>query len=106
MIELVPRPSPNFATRVEAQPVDILLMHYTGMRTAIEAMERLCDAEARVSSHYTIDEDGTMLLELRVATPDLGKVIGKQGRTARSIRTLLAAAGMKQDKKIVFEIVE
>jgi len=53
-----------------------------------------------------IDEDGTLLLELRVATPDLGKVIGKQGRTARSIRTLLAAAGMKQDKKIVFEIVE
>lgn len=35
-------------------------MHYTGMRTAIEAMERLCDAEARVSSHYTIDEDGTI----------------------------------------------
>ena len=60
LIELVPRPSPNFAARVEAQPVDILLMHYTGMRTAIEAMERLCDAEARVSSHYTIDEDGTI----------------------------------------------
>jgi len=35
-------------------------MHYTGMRTAEEAMERLCDREARVSSHYTIDEDGTI----------------------------------------------
>ena len=35
-------------------------MHYTGMRTAIEALERLCAARARVSSHYTIDEDGTI----------------------------------------------
>ena len=35
-------------------------MHYTGMRTAIEALDRLCDAKARVSSHYTIDEDGTI----------------------------------------------
>ena len=53
-----------------------------------------------------IDEDGTLLLELRVATPDLGKVIGKQGRTARSIRTILASAGMKLNKRIVFEIIE
>lgn len=58
MIEIVPRPSPNFAARPSGQPVDILLMHYTGMRTANEALDRLCDAKARVSSHYTIDEDG------------------------------------------------
>lgn len=46
--------------RLEGQSVDILLMHYTGMRTAIEALDRLCDIEARVSSHYTVDEDGTI----------------------------------------------
>ena len=48
----------------------------------------------------------TTVLELKVARDDLGKVIGKQGRTARSIRTILASAGMKLKKRIVFEIIE
>jgi N-acetylmuramoyl-L-alanine amidase len=60
LIDIVPRPSPNFDTRPEGQVVDILLMHYTGMRTAQEALDRLCDKQARVSSHYTVDEDGTI----------------------------------------------
>ena len=46
------------------------------------------------------------VLELRVAPSDLGKVIGKQGRTARSIRTILAAAGMKLRKRFTLEILE
>ncbi len=53
-----------------------------------------------------VEGDQTTVLELRVAREDLGKVIGKQGRTARSIRTLLASAGMKLKKRIVFEIIE
>jgi len=53
-----------------------------------------------------VEEDQTTVLELRVAGDDLGKVIGKQGRTARSIRTILGAAGTKQQKRIVFEIIE
>lgn len=48
----------------------------------------------------------TTVLELRVAQSDLGKVIGKQGRTARAIRTLLGAAGMKLRKRFVLEILE
>lgn len=48
----------------------------------------------------------TTVLELRVSRDDLGKVIGKQGRTARSIRTILAAAGMKLRKRVVLEILE
>jgi len=48
----------------------------------------------------------TTVIELRVAQPDLGKVIGKQGRTAKSIRTLLSAAAMKQKKRAVLEILE
>jgi len=47
-----------------------------------------------------IEGEQTTVLELRVAQTDLGKVIGKQGRTARSIRTILSAAGMKLKKKI------
>ncbi len=46
------------------------------------------------------------VLELRVAPSDLGKVIGKQGRTARSIRTLLGAAGMKLNRRFQLEILD
>ncbi|MFY9557022.1 MAG: KH domain-containing protein [Blastocatellia bacterium] len=53
-----------------------------------------------------IDGDSTTVLELRVAPQDLGKVIGKQGRTARAMRTLLRAAGMKLRKRFVLEILE
>jgi uncharacterized protein len=48
----------------------------------------------------------TTVLELRVAPQDLGKVIGKQGRTARAIRTLLRAVGVKYGKRFLLEIVE
>jgi N-acetylmuramoyl-L-alanine amidase len=58
-LEIVERPSPNHDARAEG-PVDILVMHYTGMKTAEEALARLCDPEAKVSSHYTIDRDGTV----------------------------------------------
>ena len=53
-----------------------------------------------------IEGEQTTVLELKVARDDLGKVIGKQGRTARSIRTILAAAGMKLRKRVVLEILE
>jgi hypothetical protein len=45
-------------------------------------------------------------LELKVAKEDLGKIIGKQGRTAKSIRTILGAASAKENKRTVLEIVE
>ncbi|PYP85111.1 MAG: KH domain-containing protein [Blastocatellia bacterium AA13] len=53
-----------------------------------------------------VEGEATTVLELRVAQPDLGKVIGKQGRTARAIRTILSAAGMKLRKRFVLEILE
>lgn len=53
-----------------------------------------------------IEGEVTTVLELRVAPSDLGKVIGKQGRTARAIRTLLGASGMKMKKRFVLEILE
>lgn len=53
-----------------------------------------------------IDAEAAIVLELRVAPEDLGKVIGKQGRTARAMRTLLRAAGMKLRKRFVLEILE
>ena len=53
-----------------------------------------------------VEGEQTTVLELRVAQTDLGKVIGKQGRTARAIRTILGAAGMKMHKRFVLEILE
>lgn len=53
-----------------------------------------------------IEGEQTTVLELRVATEDLGKVIGKQGKTARAMRTILAGAGMKVRKRYVLEILE
>ena len=53
-----------------------------------------------------VEGEQTTVLELRVAPDDLGKVIGKQGRTARSIRTILSSSGMKLRKRVVFEIIE
>ncbi len=53
-----------------------------------------------------VDTDGTVLEELRVAQDDLGKVIGKQGRTARAIRTLLSVSARKLDKRARLEIIE
>ena len=51
-------PSPNWNAR--ALPVSMVVLHYTGMRTAAEALDRLTDAGAKVSAHYLIDEDGTV----------------------------------------------
>ncbi len=53
-----------------------------------------------------VDGEQTSVIELRVAKEDLGKVIGKQGRTARAIRTILGAASMKVRKRTVLEILE
>lgn len=50
--------SPNHDARPVGMPIDILVMHYTGMKTAEEALARLCDPQAKVSAHYTVDRDG------------------------------------------------
>lgn len=54
----VSRPSPNHDPRPAHVPVDMLVLHYTGMRTCADALDRLCDPAAKVSAHYLIDEDG------------------------------------------------
>jgi hypothetical protein len=53
-----------------------------------------------------VEGEQVTVLELKVAPSDLGKVIGKQGRTARSIRTILGAAGMKLSRRFTLEILE
>jgi len=53
-------PSPNFDSRPADGAVDMLVLHYTGMRSAADALDRMCDPAAKVSAHYMIDEDGTV----------------------------------------------
>jgi predicted RNA-binding protein YlqC (UPF0109 family) len=76
------------------------------MKELIEEIAKaLVDKPEEVVVH-AIEGEQTTVLELRVAQTDLGKVIGKQGRTARSIRTILGAAGMKLKKRFTLEILE
>jgi uncharacterized protein len=76
------------------------------MKELIEAIAKaLVDNPDQVTVRG-IEGEQVTVLELRVHPSDLGKVIGKQGRTARSIRTILNAAGMKLKKRFTLEILE
>lgn len=56
-LNIISLPSPNHDSR-EGVPIDMLVLHYTGMKTGAEAIDRLCDSEAKVSAHYVVEEDG------------------------------------------------
>jgi uncharacterized protein len=76
------------------------------MKQLIEDIAKaLVDIPEEVAVREVSGEQVTVL-ELKVAQSDLGKVIGKQGRTARSIRTILGAAGMKLNRRFTLEILE
>jgi len=76
------------------------------MKELVERMAKaLVDSPDDVSVNE-IDGEKTTVYELRVASSDLGKVIGKQGKTARAMRTILSASGTKIGKRCVLEILE
>ena len=76
------------------------------MKALVEAMAKaLVDKPEEVSVNE-IDGERTTVFELRVAPSDLGKVIGKEGKTARSMMTILSASGTKIGKRCVLEILE
>lgn len=77
-----------------------------GIKELVEEIAKaLVDTPAEVQVREVPGEQ-TTVLELRVAASDLGNVIGKQGRTARSIRTLMGAVGMKLNRRFSLEILE
>jgi len=76
------------------------------MKELIEAIAKALVDNADQVSVRAIEGEQVTVLELRVHPSDLGKVIGKQGRTARSVRTILNAAGMKLKKRFTLEILE
>jgi len=60
VVDVIDKPSPNHDARPGDGEIDILVLHYTGMKSAGEALARLCDPDAKVSAHYLIDEDGAI----------------------------------------------
>jgi len=76
------------------------------MKELIEYIAKALVDNPEEVSVTELEGEQTSVIELRVAKEDLGKVIGKQGRTARSIRTILGAASMKIKKRSVLEILE
>ena len=81
-------------------------MNDSSLKEVVESVAKALVDHPEEVTVTEIDEDATIVLELRVAPQDLGKVIWKQGRTARAMRTLLRAAGMKLRKRFVLEILE
>lgn len=74
-----------------------------------ELIEYIVKALVDNPDKVTVNEiagEKSMIFELRVGEGDLGKVIGKEGRTAKAIRTIITAAAMKQGKRTVLEIIE
>jgi N-acetylmuramoyl-L-alanine amidase len=90
-------PSPNHDARPDGARVDILVLHYTGMHTAEEALARLCDAQAKVSAHYTIDRGGAVYVhvpeERRAWHAGVSFWAGERNVNARSIGIELVNPG-------------
>jgi len=76
------------------------------MKDLIERIARALVDKPEEVAVTALEGSQATVLELKVAKEDLGKIIGKQGRTARSLRTILSAASAKERRRVVLEIVE
>jgi predicted RNA-binding protein YlqC (UPF0109 family) len=76
------------------------------MKDLVEAIAKALVDHPEDVQVNVVEGEQVIVLELRVHPTDLGKVIGRQGRTAKSIRTILGAAGMKLKKRFTLEILE
>jgi predicted RNA-binding protein YlqC (UPF0109 family) len=76
------------------------------MKTLIELMAKSLVDKPEEVAVAEVNGERTAIFELRVAASDIGKVIGKQGNTARAMRTILSAAGAKLEKCCVLEILD
>jgi uncharacterized protein len=85
---------------------DELLRSEDGMKELIEYIATSLVDQPEAVQVSLVEGEQSSVVELRVAKEDLGKVIGKQGRTAKALRTILAAASAKADKRVVLEIIE
>ena len=68
--------------------------------------QQLVDEPGKVEVEQFEEDDGTLVLELSVADDDYGKVIGRGGRTAQALRTIVKAAAVKDNRRVLVDIVE
>lgn len=76
------------------------------IRDAVELIVKAVVHDAEAVDVRAVERDRATIIEVRVAPDDVGKIIGRQGKTVRALRSLLHAAGMKHDRRFVLEIVE
>ena len=77
------------------------------MRELLEYLARqLVDEPDQVEVEQFTEDDGTVVLELAVADDDYGKIIGRGGRTANALRTVVKAAAVRENKRVLVDIVE
>jgi len=76
------------------------------MRDTVEMIVKALVDDVDAVDVREIERDGTTRIEVRVAQADMGKVIGKQGRTIRALRSLVHAAGLKKHHRFVLDVVE
>ena len=76
------------------------------MRDTIEIIVKALVDDAEAVEVREIEREGMTRIEVRVAPADMGKVIGKQGRTVRAMRSVVYAAGLKQHRRFVLDVVE
>lgn len=77
------------------------------MKELVEVIAKaLVDNPDEVTVTQTVEDDGTIVLQLNVAKEDMGKVIGKKGRIAKSIRTVVKTVAIKENKRVVVDIAE
>ena len=76
------------------------------MRETIEMVVKALVDDPSAVDVREVEREGTTRIEIRVAQPDMGKVIGKQGRTVRALRSLVYAAGLKHHRRFMLDVVE
>ncbi|AIH03423.1 MULTISPECIES: KH domain-containing protein [Thermodesulfobacterium] len=76
------------------------------LKDLVESIAKVLVDKPEAVQINEIEGEQTSVIELKVAKEDLGKIIGKEGRTAKAIRTILGAAGSKLRKRVVLEIIE
>ena len=91
---IIERPSPNCRERDPGSVIDTLILHYTGMQSGEAAIERLCDPEAAVSSHYVVEEDGRIF-----------RLVPEHLRAAHAGISFWRGRSMLNDTSIGIEIV-
>ena len=76
------------------------------MKELVEIIAKALVEHPDAVSVQEVEGEQSIILELKVADDDMGKVIGKQGRIAKAIRTVIKAAATKEDKRVILEIIQ